>query len=163
MKYGRRGNKASWAVSVRGLLALLFFVSVFGGLGRCEAQTNKQTPSDGSEIDVRMAELEGASFTPIPITYSATATLPPKNSIDKKLWRIAVIGVGSFPFTLFYTNFIFDSVRFAAHSFDVQYAPWPFKTQYSAAVSTSETFLRLGVSAGMGVIIGIIDAVIQRR
>ncbi|MFA5852619.1 MAG: hypothetical protein WC820_07960 [Spirochaetales bacterium] len=163
MNYRGGRNKASVAVRVCDILTLLFFVLLFGGFGRCEAQANSQAPKDGSISSLQTAELAAASYTPIPITYSASSAVAPKNAAGKKLWRIAIIGAGSLPFTLFYTNFIFDSVRFATHSFDVQYAPWPFKTQYSAAVSTGETFLRLGVSAGVGVIIGIIDAVIQRR
>ena len=163
MNLDRSIIKLSWASKVPCFLVLFSFIAVFGGVGRSEAQTKEESSRYDEGSALRATELNASSSTPIPITYLATAPLPAKQSIDKKLWRIAVIGAGSFPFTLFYTNFIFDSVRFATHSFDVQYAPWPFKTQYSAAVPTGETFLRLGVSAGMGLIIGIIDQVVQRR
>ena len=163
MKLDERSIKLSRAIKAQSLLVIFFFIVAIGGVGRCEAQTSEQSRVDDKGTPLRATELTTPHFTPIPITYSATAALPVKQNVDKKLWRIVIIGAGSFPFTLFYTNFIFDSVRFATHSFDVQYAPWPFKTQYSAAVSTGETFLRLGVSAGIGVIIGIIDQVVQRR
>lgn len=163
MKLDERSIKLSRAIKAQSLLAIFFFIVVIGGTGRCEAQISEQARIDDKGTPPRGTELTTPSFTPIPITYVATETLPAKQNVDKKLWRIAVIGAGSFPFTLFYTNFIFDSVRFATHSFDVQYAPWPFKTQYSAPVSTGETFLRLGVSAGIGVIIGVIDQIVQRR
>lgn len=163
MKQDENTAKLSWASGVPRLLALFTLIVVVGGAGRCAAQAKDEANLNNIGTTLRATELTSSSYTPIPITYSAAAILPAKQSVDKKLWRIAVIGAGSFPFTLFYTNFIFDSVRFATHSFDVQYAPWPFKTQYSAAVSTGETFLRIGVSAGIGIIIGIIDQVVQRR
>lgn len=115
--------------------------------------------SDAAKIQAGGVPL---AATPIPITYFASTTEKKKNETGAKLWRIAVIGTGSIPFTLFYTNFVFDSIRFAANGFDTQYAPWPFKNQYSAAVSTGETFLRLGVSVGIGAVIGILDTLIQR-
>ena len=100
--------------------------------------------------------------TPIPITYAAgTEPAKPKDA-GKKAWRALVTGVGAFPFAYFYTNFVFDGIRFVSNGFNVQYAPWPFKTQYSAEVSVSETFVRLGVSAGLSAVVGILDALVQR-
>lgn len=102
--------------------------------------------------------------TPIPKTY-ASGTEPAKakaKDAGKMAWRALVTGAGTFPFAYFYTNFIFDGVRFIENGFDVQYAPWPFKTQYSAEVSVSETFVRLGVSMGISAVVGILDALVQR-
>jgi hypothetical protein len=102
--------------------------------------------------------------TPIPITY-ASGTEPAKKKakdVGQMAWRALVTGAGTFPFAYFYTNFIFDGVRFVESGFDAQYAPWPFKTQYSAEVSVSETFVRLGVSMGISAVVGILDALVQR-
>lgn len=102
--------------------------------------------------------------TPIPKTYSA-GTEPAgatRKDVGKKAWRALVTGAGAFPFAYFYTNFVFDGLRFVENGFDVQYAPWPFKTQYSAEVSVSETFVRLGVSIGLSAVIGVLDALVRR-
>ena len=102
--------------------------------------------------------------TPIPITYAAGTEPAEKKAKDvgQMAWRALVTGAGTFPFAYFYTNFIFDGVRFVESGFDAQYAPWPFKTQYSAEVSVSETFVRLGVSMGISAVVGILDALVQR-
>ena len=102
--------------------------------------------------------------TPIPKTYSA-GTAPAKakdKDVGKRAWRALVTGAGAFPFAYFYTNFVFDGARFVKNGFDAQYAPWPFKTQYSAEVSVEETFIRLGVSIGASAVVGILDALIRR-
>lgn len=102
--------------------------------------------------------------TPIPKTYSAGTELAGAKGKDvgEKAWRALVTGAGAFPFAYFYTNFIFDGLRFIENGFDAQYAPWPFKTQYSAEVSVSETFVRLGVSIGLSAVVGVLDALVQR-
>ena len=145
------------------VLALLIF-----GIAGSEPQANGNdtAEADKSAIAAQSSALiatTATTATPIPITYFASKTETPKSEAGNKLWRVAIISAGSFPFALFYANFIFDSVRFAANNFDVQYAPWPFKNQYSAAVSTEETFFRLGVSIGISAIIGMLDVVIPRR
>lgn len=110
------------------------------------------------------AAVAAPAATPIPITYAAGTEPAKANAKDtgKKAWRALVTGAGAFPFAYFYTNFVFDGIRFVSNGFNVQYAPWPFKTQYSAEVSVSETFIRLGVSAGLSAVVGILDALVQR-
>ncbi|MCX7025895.1 MAG: hypothetical protein NT061_00070 [Spirochaetes bacterium] len=76
------------------------------------------------------------------------------------LGRVAIIALGSLPFTVFYTDFVFDSVHYVVNGFDLQYAPWPFKNQYSADVGTTERFIRLGVSLGVSLVIGLLDLII---
>ena len=83
---------------------------------------------------VQPAQSQLPVSTPIPKTYTGSPSAKTEKKPGEKLWRIAIIGAGTFPIALFYTNFIFDSVRFAANGFDAQYAPWPFKNQYSATV-----------------------------
>lgn len=79
-----------------------------------------------------------------------------------RAWRAFIVGVGSFPFTFFYTNFSFDSFYFVYNGFDAAYAPWPFKSQYSVAPDTPEVFIRLGVSVGLSALIGILGAITWR-
>lgn len=113
--------------------------------------------------DATEAKAEPTVSSPIPQTFFPPAVSKEKRKTDAVLGRIAITGLGSLPFTLFYTNFIFDTARFVGNGFDTQYAPWPFKTQYSAAVTSEETFLRLGVSLGVSAVIGILDVLIPRK
>ncbi|HWP68462.1 MAG TPA: hypothetical protein VN437_04100, partial [Rectinemataceae bacterium] len=133
------------------LSTILLFVFVFAGLVPCFGQ------------DAAEATAEPTVSSPIPQTFFPPAVPKEKRKTGAVLGRIAIIGLGSLPFTLFYTNFIFDTARFVGNGFDTQYAPWPFKTQYSAAVTSEETFLRLGISLGVSAVIGILDVVIPRK
>ncbi len=78
-------------------------------------------------------------------------------SAGAKLGRLVTISVGSFPFTWFYSNFLFDLVRFAVNDYDAAYAPWPFKSQNSAALESDETFMRLGAAVGASLVVGLVD------
>lgn len=131
-----------------GFLALAFFIAPIRGGIRASAQETTESVAPPT--------------TPIPITYTPGNETIKATDSGKKAWRALVTGAGAFPFVYFYTNFIFDGVRFVTNDFDAQYAPWPFKTQYSAEVSVSETFIRLGVSVGVSAIVGILDALIPR-
>jgi hypothetical protein len=144
----------------RFVVSAIFLASfIFGSLGPCFSQDLSEARTETGTETVS----GNAASTPIPTTYSAPAIPPVKKKAAAVLSRLAITGLGSLPFTLFYTNFIFDAVRFAGNGFDVQYAPWPFKTQYSAQVSSGETIMRLGVSLGISAAIGILDAVIPRK
>lgn len=134
------------------LTALALFAAPIRGGAMLSAQENAVSISPAA--------------TPIPKTY-ASGTEPAKaktraKDVGEMAWRALVTGAGTFPFAYFYTNFIFDGMRFIENGFDAQYAPWPFKTQYSAEVSVSETFVRLGVSMGISAVVGILDALVQR-
>ena len=154
---------------VRRIVILLSLCSALAAGGRCEAQEDSQdliSPSISSEQTALTSAPSAApaiSATPIPKTYSAEKSARKESALKAKFRRIAITGMGTFPIALFYTNFIFDSARFASSGFDVQYAPWPFKSQYSAAVTSSETFIRLGISLGLSAVVGILDAFIQRK
>jgi hypothetical protein len=80
-----------------------------------------------------------------------------------KAKRLAIVGIGTIPFAIFYTDFVFDAVRYVSNGFDVQYAPWPFKNQYSAIVNTNERFMRLGASIGASLIVGFTSVLIPYR
>ena len=143
--FGRYGSRRT-GVSV--ILLAAFF---FGGICQCFGQ------------NVALPESETAISSPIPITYIPPPVPAGKQKNAAVLGRLAITGFGAIPFALFYTNFVFDAVRFVGNGFDVQYAPWPFKTQYSAEVTAGETFLRLGVAFGLGAAIGVLDAIIPRK
>jgi hypothetical protein len=115
-----------------------------------------QSASEGSQTPASSR----LAASPIPLTYDPSAAKKTAAARKPGLGRTVVIAFGSLPFTVFYTDFIFDSVRFATNGFDLQYAPWPLKNAYSAAVSSSERFLRLGVSLGLSAAIGIIDLIL---
>ncbi|MDR1047817.1 MAG: hypothetical protein LBL64_08575 [Treponema sp.] len=51
---------------------------------------------------------------------------------DMPLWakdvrRAEIVAFGSFPFTMFATQFFMDLYRFSDHGWDTRYAPWPAK------------------------------------
>lgn len=111
--------------------------------------------------EIRTEELPAG--TPIPISgLQATQAVRTEPVKGFSLERMAITGIGSLPFTIFYSNFAFDTARFIGNGFDLQYAPWPFKNQYSASVSTGDRFIRLGVSIGVSAVIGLLDALISR-
>jgi len=143
-RHGHRGRA--------GALLLIVLAARLIACGRLEAQETSQSGLPETLV-----------ATPIPKTLPPSDATRAKTSIPSKLKRMTITGVGAFPFALFYTNFVFDSLRFAGNDFQTQYAPWPFKNQFSAEVDTSEKFLRLGVSMGASAIVGILDALIQRR
>jgi len=72
-----------------------------------------------------------------------------------------VISLGLFPFSYFYTNFAFDLARFISHDFDTAYAPWPFNTQYSAALTNSEVWTRIGIASGASILLGFLSVIIE--
>jgi hypothetical protein len=117
-----------------------------------------QTGSGQSPVSVSA----GLAPSPIPWSYDPSTAKKATKTKRPDLGRVAIIALGSLPFTAFYTDFAFDSVRFAANGFDLQYAPWPFKNQYSAEVSNSERFIRLGVALGASAVIGLLDLVFAR-
>ncbi|MDR1654816.1 MAG: hypothetical protein LBR96_02370, partial [Treponema sp.] len=45
----------------------------------------------------------------------------------KDVRRAEIVAFGSFPFTMFATQFFMDLYRFSAHDWDTRYAPWPAK------------------------------------
>ena len=127
----------------------LLAVFVFGGIARCSGQETTLP--------------EGGSASPIPITYSPPPSPSGRRKTAAVLGRLAVTGLGALPFTLFYANFVFDTARFIGNGFDSQYAPWPFKNQYSAEVTSTETFIRLGVALGLSAAIGLLDVIVPRK
>lgn len=146
------GHRAGGIRCKAGALLLVGIAALFFVTARLDAQETGQT-----------GKPEVVAGTPIPKTLLPAGTAKANASVPARLKRMAITGAGTFPFALFYTNLIFDSIRFAGNDFQTQYAPWPFKNQFSAAVDTGEKFLRLGVSIGASAMVGMLDALIQRR
>jgi hypothetical protein len=87
-------------------------------------------------------------------------SLDPKPS-ENPLGRFEIVSLGSYPLALFYVDFAFDLQRYFANGTDPAYAPWPFKSSYSPALSESERLTRLGVALGFSFAVGAIDAYIH--
>lgn len=80
---------------------------------------------------------------------------------ENGLRRFEIIALGSYPIMLFYTNLGFDLSGYIGSGYDPSRAPWPFKNEYSAAVSDSEKLARLGTAALASVLVAGIDAVVR--
>jgi hypothetical protein len=105
-----------------------------------------------------------ASGTAAAGTQQAAAdVLPPgeESPLQNPVYRFEIITLGSFPFTLFYTGFVFDMANYVSNGFDSAYAPWPFQSEYSASLTTSDRLVRIGVALSVSAVIGAIDAVIH--
>jgi hypothetical protein len=83
-----------------------------------------------------------------------------EKNLEKPLNTTLIVAAGALPFAIFYTDFAFDVYRFINKGFDVQYAPWPLKNQYSASLSTGEKFIRVGVAIGVAATIGLLSITI---
>ena len=81
-------------------------------------------------------------------------------NLENSIGTTLIVAAGSLPFTVFYTDFVFDLYRFIDKGFDVQYAPWPLKNQYSVALSSGEKFIRVGVAIGIAAAIGLLSITI---
>ena len=75
----------------------------------------------------------------------------------KDLRRAEIVAFGSFPFSFFLTSFTIDTVRLFGNSFDMRYAPWPFKAAGAVNMTRQEQSLTIGIAAGISVLIALID------
>ncbi|MDR2150743.1 MAG: hypothetical protein LBO67_08055 [Spirochaetaceae bacterium] len=81
----------------------------------------------------------------------------------KDLRRGEIVAFGSFPFTMFASIFIMDSVRFLSHNVDTRYAPWPFKPAGAVAMTDVEKGVTVSVAVAASVIIAVVDHLIVRH
>lgn len=102
------------------------------------------------------AAQSAADETPEPYTEEEF----PKWARD--LRRAEIIAIGSFPFTLFFTNFAYDTYRFAANGFDPAYRPWPFRGPNSAGFTKGERIGVLVASLSLSVVIATVDYFLGR-
>jgi hypothetical protein len=93
----------------------------------------------------------------------SSAALVPTKGVDGEnpLGRLAIVTFGSFPILLLYTDFSFDLGKFLIHGFDANYAPWPFKSEYSESPAATERAARIGVAIGASAAVGVIDYAIR--
>jgi len=80
----------------------------------------------------------------------------------KDLRRGEIIAFGSFPFAYFFTNFGFDTYRFATNNWDRRYAPWPLNSAGSIEKTQSQKAATLWIAAGGAVAIALVDYAIVR-
>ena len=80
----------------------------------------------------------------------------------KDLRRGEIVAFGSFPFMYFFTNFGYDSYRYAVNGWDRRYAPWPLKAAGAEETTQREKIITLGIAAGGAVLIAFIDYGIVR-
>jgi hypothetical protein len=91
----------------------------------------------------------------------ALPRLDPEQKAENPFLRFEIVSLGSYPITLFYTDFGFDLQRWVAKGYDSAYAPWPFKSTFSATLTDSERLTRLGVALGVSFAVGAVDAIIH--
>ena len=102
------------------------------------------------------AQLSGQDRTPQPYDPSEF------QAWMKEAFRAEAVFVGSFPFTLFFTLEVYDTVRYVSNNFNPSYAPWPFGSGTAVTYSAQET-LWLAVSAvSFSMVISGIDFLIGR-
>jgi hypothetical protein len=78
----------------------------------------------------------------------------------KDLRRAEIVAFGSFPFALFTTIFAFDVYRFASHSGDILYAPWPIKPAGAVALTQDELKTTIKIAIGLSLAISAADFII---
>ncbi len=163
------------------LFLSLLFAFTLGAASTVSAQeTNPATPtndpftqtaadqnsqvSQNSEPDSTVAQNQPSSTAENGTQKATEVNLPSFSYSDTKetmFVRSLVLSIGFFPFTYFYTGFILDISRFAAHNFSTSYAPWPFKSQYSVAFTDSEMWIKLGIASVTSLIFGFLGTMIQ--
>jgi hypothetical protein len=85
---------------------------------------------------------------------------------SKDLRRGEIVALGSFPFALFTTTFIMESVRWNAEAnMDFsedgrRYAPWPFKSAGAVDMSNKEREMTFIAAAGLSVAVALTDFII---
>jgi hypothetical protein len=80
----------------------------------------------------------------------------------RDLRRFDIIAFGSFPFSFFVAGFAVDTYRASQHNWDTQYSPWPLNMGGSIARSTDEHLITLAASAGISMVVALVDHFIQR-
>ena len=98
------------------------------------------------------------------ISTSFDMTGFPQWSKDLRRWEI--VAFGSFPFSMFVTTFITDSLRWSKEN-DMdwseegrRYAPWPFKSAGAVDMTNREQEMTLAIAAGISGAIALADFII---
>ena len=130
------------------------------------AQTTDHSPqnSPNNEPNDALAQSQPANRAENGTQKAAELNLPSfsyKDTKETSLGRSLVLSIGFFPFTYFYTGFVLDISRFVAHNFSTAYAPWPFTTQYSVALTDSEMWIKLGIASLSSLVLGVLGTLIK--
>jgi hypothetical protein len=80
----------------------------------------------------------------------------------KEAWRAAAIFVGSYPFSLFFTLEVYDTVRYVSNNFGPGYAPWPFGSGTAVSYTGEETLWLVASSISLSMVISGIDFLLGR-
>jgi len=129
--------------------------------------TDGNAQASGSETSTQAApaaqsgsDLPAARIVPandvLPAAYRAEKK-PPENFFR----RFEIIAFGSYPISLFYTNFCFSLATFVENGFSATYAPWPFNSSSVDRTTTDEHFTRMSVAACLSLAIAGVDAIIR--
>jgi hypothetical protein len=78
------------------------------------------------------------------------------------VWRAEVVAVGSFPFTLFATLEVYDTVRYVSNGLNPAYAPWPLGSGSAVSYSPAETGWLAVSAVSLSAVIAAIDFLIGR-
>ncbi len=80
----------------------------------------------------------------------------------RDLWRAEAVFVGAFPFAIFVTFEVYDTIRYAEDGFrDPSYAPWPLGSGSSTYSTTESTWLAVS-ALSLSLIVAGIDFLIGR-
>lgn len=115
-----------------------------------------QAPTAAAAAVPAAADSTPAGLTPAPGALPSGYGKAKENGIR----RFEILAFGSFPILLFYTNLGFEIGTYAQSGFDPLYAPWPFSGELTTSISDSERFGRMGVAAGLSLLVAGIDAII---
>ncbi len=135
----------------------IFLVFTFASAALVSAQEKGEDPQSAAGTQSQ-EELKPEELPKPTQEVAPTVTKWP----DTFAWRTATTGTGSFPFTYFFTNLVFDLARFGISGFDTDYAPWPFRTQSSAGITQGERIARIGTAFGFSLVIGLLDAILSK-
>lgn len=120
-----------WRVR-QSLVLWILLAGVFTNSGY--SQTVPATSSTSSSSSAPVIAGSSSQTTPadVPATPRIAQPAPyqndefPRWALD--LRRAEIVAFGVLPFAVFFTSFAVDSYRFADHSWDFRYAPWPLKS-----------------------------------
>ena len=108
------------------------------------------------------AQTPGSSTSTVSALPSSQFDMTGFPQWSKDLRRGEIIAFGSYPFAYFFTTFTYDSYRWATHSWNTQYAPWPIKSAGAPEPTKTQKLNLLGIAAGGAVIIALVDYGILR-
>ncbi|GHV51892.1 hypothetical protein AGMMS49579_08210 [Spirochaetia bacterium] len=101
------------------------------------------------------------------MTSGTVKPTAPKDKEEFPLWakdlrRGEIIAFGTFPFTMFFSTFIMDGIRYINHDNDPRYAPWPFKTAGAENMSKEEHELTMLIAGAASVTLALTDFTIVK-